>query len=125
PWLPTPGIHLHTSAPSHPLFPSRPTATPTNHTPSLHDALPISGTTTKHQRATHRDIVCERACLSLGNRLPRSTIRVGLPLCTGRDRKSTRLNSSHGSISYAVFCLNKKITGYGSFPDYSRPCLSP
>src|SRR5215470_19159215 len=24
------------------------------------------------------------------------------------DRKSTRLNSSHGSISYAVFCLNKK-----------------
>src|SRR5208282_6629172 len=25
-----------------------------------------------------------------------------------RDRKSTRLNSSHGSISYAVFCLNKK-----------------
>src|SRR3989337_1880826 len=28
-------------------------------------------------------------------------------LCTG-DRKSTRLNSSHGSISYAVFCLKKK-----------------
>src|SRR5207245_3414762 len=27
-----------------------------------------------------------------------------------RDRKSTRLNSSHGSISYAVFCLKKKIT---------------
>src|SRR3989337_3582592 len=26
------------------------------------------------------------------------------------DRKSTRLNSSHGSISYAVFCLNKKQT---------------
>src|SRR5207245_7404942 len=26
------------------------------------------------------------------------------------DRKSTRLNSSHGSISYAVFCLQKKIT---------------
>src|SRR5207245_5000941 len=26
-----------------------------------------------------------------------------------RDRKSTRLNSSHGSISYAVFCLKKKI----------------
>src|SRR5207245_3461883 len=28
-----------------------------------------------------------------------------------RDRKSTRLNSSHGSISYAVFCLKKKISG--------------
>src|SRR5207245_4609090 len=27
---------------------------------------------------------------------------------TVRDRKSTRLNSSHGSISYAVFCLKKK-----------------
>src|SRR5690348_17638942 len=28
----------------------------------------------------------------------------------GRDRKSTRLNSSHPSISYAVFCLKKKIS---------------
>src|SRR3712207_7796892 len=47
----------------------------------------------------------------------------GAPLCTegglqvvrdhrtctaGRDRKSTRLNSSHANISYAVFCLKKK-----------------
>src|SRR2546429_3314139 len=29
------------------------------------------------------------------------------------DRKSTRLNSSHGYISYAVFCLKKKIHGVG------------
>src|SRR5689334_24016183 len=29
--------------------------------------------------------------------------------CVGLDRKSTRLNSSHSSISYAVFCLKKKI----------------
>src|SRR2546422_6034148 len=29
-----------------------------------------------------------------------------------RDRKSTRLNSSHGYISYAVFCLKKKKTEY-------------
>src|SRR5256885_6788807 len=29
-------------------------------------------------------------------------------LCTYRDRKSTRLNSSHLVISYAVFCLKKK-----------------
>src|SRR2546422_3099734 len=28
--------------------------------------------------------------------------------CADRDRKSTRLNSSHGYISYAVFCLKKK-----------------
>src|SRR5258708_22380838 len=31
-------------------------------------------------------------------------------LCTRRDRKSTRLNSSHQIISYAVFCLEKKKT---------------
>src|SRR5687768_17754166 len=31
-------------------------------------------------------------------------------VCASRDRKSTRLNSSHGYISYAVFCLKKKIT---------------
>src|SRR3712207_7369050 len=31
---------------------------------------------------------------------------LGLPLLAG-DRKSTRLNSSHANISYAVFCLNK------------------
>src|SRR2546427_8212710 len=30
------------------------------------------------------------------------------PLGAGRDRKSTRLNSSHSQISYAVFCLKKK-----------------
>src|SRR5438309_8240192 len=33
---------------------------------------------------------------------------VGQVLCSGEDRKSTRLNSSHSSISYAVFCLKKK-----------------
>src|SRR3712207_7344239 len=30
------------------------------------------------------------------------------PLAAQRDRKSTRLNSSHANISYAVFCLKKK-----------------
>src|SRR2546429_8823566 len=33
-----------------------------------------------------------------------------LPASTALDRKSTRLNSSHGYISYAVFCLKKKKT---------------
>src|SRR3712207_8961481 len=32
------------------------------------------------------------------------------------DRKSTRLNSSHANISYAVFCLKKKKTSYNSSP---------
>src|SRR3712207_7859696 len=31
------------------------------------------------------------------------------------DRKSTRLNSSHANISYAVFCLKKKIKAYNGF----------
>src|SRR3712207_8298706 len=35
----------------------------------------------------------------------------------GRDRKSTRLNSSHANISYAVFCLKKK-------KKYKRKCLT-
>src|SRR3712207_7927845 len=33
---------------------------------------------------------------------------VGTPVATREDRKSTRLNSSHANISYAVFCLKKK-----------------
>src|SRR5690625_5905005 len=33
---------------------------------------------------------------------------IRLPQCRYRDRKSTRLNSSHVAISYAVFCLKKK-----------------
>src|SRR5438477_5724668 len=42
------------------------------------------------------------------SKLTWSRRRTGIP-CAGRlDRKSTRLNSSHMSISYAVFCLKKK-----------------
>src|SRR3712207_7407175 len=37
---------------------------------------------------------------------------LGELLRRGRDRKSTRLNSSHANISYAVFCLKKKIYTY-------------
>src|SRR2546430_5155526 len=33
---------------------------------------------------------------------------IGLPNYANKDRKSTRLNSSHSQISYAVFCLKKK-----------------
>src|SRR3712207_7826544 len=35
---------------------------------------------------------------------------------TARDRKSTRLNSSHANISYAVFCLKKKKTNTEALP---------
>src|SRR2546422_7713070 len=49
--------------------------------------------------------------LALGDRVGRDDLhRLGIDLVNGtaRDRKSTRLNSSHGYISYAVFCLKKK-----------------
>src|SRR5438034_4406579 len=46
----------------------------------------------------------------------------GLPNGTPVDRKSTRLNSSHTVISYAVFCLKKKnkTTSPTSIPKYTR-----
>src|SRR5256884_319557 len=50
--------------------------------------------------------VVERVVSEVGEALPQVKIR-----CEGKfreDRKSTRLNSSHGYISYAVFCLKKK-----------------
>src|SRR3712207_8647556 len=50
-------------------------------------------------------------CLQLGTRLDvfYYSDRIGFGyLGNGGDRKSTRLNSSHANISYAVFCLKKK-----------------
>src|SRR3712207_9001584 len=51
--------------------------------------------------------------LQLGDLLGRAIADPSSPVAAasaGRDRKSTRLNSSHANISYAVFCLKKKIT---------------
>src|SRR5258707_5840156 len=47
----------------------------------------------------------EQAALTL---TPASAVDVGLGPGERADRKSTRLNSSHANISYAVFCLKKK-----------------
>src|SRR5437868_10795803 len=69
------------------------TATTEIYTLSLHDALPI----------------CRASAFFSSSRTWSS--RCGSPIaasCWNRDRKSTRLNSSHVSISYAVFCLKKK-----------------
>src|SRR2546422_3710707 len=41
-------------------------------------------------------------------RTPHSALLMSVQAIAWRDRKSTRLNSSHGYISYAVFCLKKK-----------------
>src|SRR2546430_12938219 len=43
------------------------------------------------------------------------------PVADRRDRKSTRLNSSHSQISYAVFCLKKKKTKHSCVPRPSLP----
>src|SRR5438270_12592368 len=70
------------------------TATTEIYTLSLHDALPISAEEERrgedHEVALHQAEERQRQ--------------------QHQDRKSTRLNSSHSQISYAVFCLKKKIT---------------
>src|SRR2546426_2299729 len=55
-----------------------------------------------------------RVCARLSRSGIGTTIHVARPLPSrrGRDRKSTRLNSSHLVISYAVFCLKKKKKRY-------------
>src|SRR5699024_6550347 len=67
---------------------------------------------TSQQPTAHAELLAiEKACEALGTfRLEKCTLYVTLEpcvMCSG-DRKSTRLNSSHVSISYAVFCLKKK-----------------
>src|SRR5207248_9100095 len=85
------------------LFSSTATAPTEIYTLSLHDALPILTARHRsravdplHQRV-EQDVVDERALAA-----PAPVSR------RGEDRKSTRLNSSHRTISYAVFCLKKK-----------------
>src|SRR5690606_42010138 len=91
---------------------------------SLHDALPISETFSRPALAGAEDEAGplppahpqERPASHEADRKPRTALP---PRCQPRhlqatrspgqrDRKSTRLNSSHVKISYAVFCLKKK-----------------
>src|SRR2546422_4207797 len=74
------------------------TATTEIYTLSLHDALPISRNRSPNRRRQKGDRQAERRHRPRNRRWRRQD----------RDRKSTRLNSSHGYISYAVFCLKKK-----------------
>src|SRR3712207_7046592 len=50
---------------------------------------------------------------------------IGLYWGPPADRKSTRLNSSHANISYAVFCLKKKTASPFSAPDATSPRTAP
>src|SRR3712207_7598909 len=88
------------------------TATTEIYTLSLHDALPIwvlrclrrevqdGGRRDQPPHGDRRNVVAVLAGHPVVGR-----VEVG----PGVDRKSTRLNSSHANISYAVFCLKKKI----------------
>src|SRR5690606_41971549 len=102
--------HLRSSPP----FFFNPAAPPAIYTLSLHDALPIFLPRPAGHEARllaedgpgigqGRRVVGDVRALPLGEVGP-GAHRTG----RGRDRKSTRLNSSHVKISYAVFCLKKK-----------------
>src|SRR3712207_8061301 len=92
------------------------TATTEIYTLSLHDALPISGDSGVSAKWFGHSRQLMLACPAGGsgesNRWFRHTRQVVLVSLThgSGDRKSTRLNSSHANISYAVFCLKKKKT---------------
>src|SRR5437867_6427889 len=80
------------------------TATTEIYTLSLHDALPISETSIDENQHLWSGV--RRNGVRRVSRSRRSPGDRRGHRC--RDRKSTRLNSSHRTISYAVFCLKKK-----------------
>src|SRR5699024_12301512 len=101
-----------------PLFPFTPPSTTRIYTLSLHDALPIfrSG-----RYGEHDEWALENSCsgggwrevpdlTSTGSREEIQRIVDEVYAQESEDRKSTRLNSSHVSTSYAVFCLKKKMS---------------
>src|SRR5256885_3917355 len=90
------------------------TATTEIYTLSLHDALPIF-----HAKA-HAGVALVGLDVDVAGAVARGLREQG-------DRKSTRLNSSHLVISYAVFCLKKKtmVKHYAHIPSYPRSvCLT-
>src|SRR5258708_34030695 len=82
------------------------TATTEIYTLSLHDALPIY---LIHLHVSPRRLRMRLGCQVAGCECRENQARSRI------DRKSTRLNSSHQIISYAVFCLKKKNTSHINF----------
>src|SRR2546430_17700782 len=84
------------------------TATTEIYTLSLHDALPILQGLERGERQHYESVpgLPQHGAL-LGDHPCDRQLRAA---DADRDRKSTRLNSSHSQISYAVFCLKKKKT---------------
>src|SRR5699024_12834708 len=103
------------------LLPSDTSSTPSLYPLSLHDALPIFGhASSKSKRFYPWTLKNGEYCVHTARkhvailsrikqlRVRRKRRNQPYSQSTDRDRKSTRLNSSHVSISYAVFCLKKK-----------------
>src|SRR3712207_8131435 len=92
------------------------TATTEIYTLSLHDALPIfascaSGSSPTGKRAPLPTSATTGGPNAARSATPTDSVKPTVSKLLGgtqRDRKSTRLNSSHAKISYAVFCLKKK-----------------
>src|SRR5207302_9926479 len=103
---------------SSPLFFSNHLPTPQRSTLSLHDALPIYSFTAGFPKTETYGLALQmrRAAVSVPANIAEGFRRRGKAdkarymnmAETETDRKSTRLNSSHVKISYAVFCLKKK-----------------
>src|SRR5688572_32176266 len=83
------------------LFFFNDTATTEIYTLSLHDALPISADAAASRCG--EAVGASSICMPASKPVSPDGV-TGVPV----DRKSTRLNSSHSQISYAVFCLKKK-----------------
>src|SRR5437899_3976983 len=82
------------------------TATTEIYTLSLHDALPISVSLQSAEAIARAH--AGLALVGVVHHLSIAAVRGAELGACPRDRKSTRLNSSHLGISYAVFCLKKK-----------------
>src|SRR2546426_3920379 len=94
------------------------TATTEIYTLSLHDALPISHS---HGTGRARDRIASAPAVEHVGKVRRHReVHDAVEIEQG-DRKSTRLNSSHLVISYAVFCLKKKKI----YPDKLCPIIYP
>src|SRR5258707_7018505 len=94
-----------------PFFFFNDTATTEIYTLSLHDALPISIPAERDlaRLACRNELADRLQIFELGLfRLEAFALRACRQIVCLVDRKSTRLNSSHANISYAVFCLKKK-----------------
>src|SRR5438874_8964330 len=87
------------------------TATTAIYTLSLHDALPIFAFRTLDDTVRQEPFGVQNVAIVLAaDREIANAGHIEDFFSIGGDRKSTRLNSSHVEISYAVFCLKKKKT---------------